>query len=178
MSRIIIVPSHPFDYEDADIKELIDVIKHDLPKDLDVEYNPAELMRKGMYGVTFWQFIKIYLEDVPAEIRGAIIAKLVDAGIAVIRKVLRKRKNNIRPNGVFIYDENKNKVASAMISNARQKPRTEEEFQKWTSDKYNKKKKKIQRKRKNKAQNAANIGFAIWWLRTSADQINNIQLLI
>jgi hypothetical protein len=150
MSKIIIVPSHPLDYKAADIEELIENIKHDLPKGLDIEYNPAELMRKSMYGVTFWQFIKIYLEDIPAEIRGAIVAKLVDAGIAVIRKVLRTRKNNIRPNGVFIYDENKNKVASAMISNSRQKPRTEEEFQKWASDKYNKKNKKKKNSKKKK----------------------------
>ncbi len=150
MSRITIIPSHPLDYEEADIKELIDSVKNDIPKGVDIEYTPAELMRKGMYGVTFWQFIKIYLEEVPAEIRGAIVAKLVDAGIAVIRKVLRRRKNNIRPNGVFIYDENKNKIASAMISDSRQKPRTEEEFQKWTSDKYNKKNKRKKSPKKKK----------------------------
>jgi hypothetical protein len=150
MAKIKIVPSHPLDYEEADINELIDSIKGDIQKGIEIEYNPAELMRKGMYGVTFWQFIKIYLEEVPAEIRGAIVAKLVDAGIAGIRKVLRKRKNNKRPNGVFVYDENKNKIGSAMLSNSRQKPRTEEEFQKWTTDKYNKKSKKKKSPKKKK----------------------------
>ncbi len=150
MSKISIIPSHPMDYDEGDIRELIDEIKGDIPKEIKIEYTPSELMRKGMYGVTFWQFIKVYLEEVPAEIRGAIVAKLVDAGIAVIRKVLRKRKNNIRPNGVFIYDENKNKIASAMISNTRQKPRTEEEFQKWTSDNYNKKNKRKKSPKKKK----------------------------
>ncbi len=142
MGKITIVPSHPMDYEEQDIRELIEKVKDDVPKEIEFNYNPAELMRKGMYGVTFWQFIKIYLEDVPAEIRGAIIAKLLDSGIAVIKKVLKRRKNNTRPNGVFIYDENKSKIASAVISNSRQKSRTEEEFSKWTSDQYNKKQKK------------------------------------
>ncbi len=150
MGKIRIVPSNPYDYEVADVEELIDSVKGDIPKGVDIDYNPAELMRKGMYGVTFWQFIKIYLEEVPAEIRGAIVAKLVDAGIAVIRKVIRKRKNNRRPNGVFIYDENKSEIASAAISNYRQKPRTADEFKKWTSDKYNKqhKRKKSPKKKK------------------------------
>jgi hypothetical protein len=150
MGKINIVPSHPMDYEEQDIRELIDNVKDSVPDEIEINYNPAELMRKGMYGVTFWQFIKIYLEDVPAEIRGAIIAKLLDSGIAVIKKVLKKRKNSTRPNGVFIYDENKSKIASAMISNSRQKPRTEVEFSKWTSDKYNRKQKKKKSAKKKK----------------------------
>lgn len=150
MGKIRIVPSHPYDYEEAVIEELIDSIKDDIPKGVYIEFNPAQLKRKGTYGVTFWQFIKIYLEEVPSEIRGAIVAKLVDAGIAVIRKVIRKRKNNRRPNGVFVYDENKSEIASAVISNSRQKPRTAEEFEKWTSDTYNKQQKRKKNPKKKK----------------------------
>ncbi len=151
MGRILIVPSHPMDYKEDDIKELIALLKAEFPKEIEIEYSPAELMRKGMYGVTFWQFIKIYLEDVPAEIRGAIVAKLVDAGVAIIKKVLSKRKNNKRPNAVLIYDEFKNEIGSAVMSNSRQKARSGEEYAQWSSDKYNKKhKRKSSKKRRSK----------------------------
>ena len=99
----------------------------------------------GMMGVTWWEIIRIYIQDIPAEVQGYVIGKILDASVKWAKR--RFKKSPLRPKAFIVLDENKSEAGTLILQSRRHKPRAIEEYKR-LEEKRNQTKRK---KKKSKA---------------------------
>lgn len=91
--RIIIQRANPTDAQD--IEELVSQLRDAVPA-YDIEV--ADEKSVG-YGVTWWQVIYIWIKSDPIAdaVLGALVAKIIDAGVGLARRRFKRQRQAVQP---------------------------------------------------------------------------------
>lgn len=78
MASITIEPRNPLDVKPADLESFYLAVREECPSNVNVELLRGTEMRPGRRGVTWWQLVLVQLNEIPEDIRGAIIGIVLD----------------------------------------------------------------------------------------------------
>lgn len=118
-------------FTEQEIDEFTEVLNSEFPNNSIIQ--KIDIPSKG-FGFIYWELLQVWIEEVPGEIRGAIISRILEHGIRIIKKSFKRADKKLgRPQAVVIYDKDGNEIEIRVLSSGRQKGRTKKEFEKWVN---------------------------------------------
>jgi hypothetical protein len=129
MSEIIIQAQNPLDLKEEDLRDYVAEVRKNLPQ-IEVYFDEGEKMPAGARSVTWWEVVRVYLSDVPDEIKGFVIGKLLELSYDWAKQRFQKAKQNKRPKCVVIHDNDRQERGSMVLTSAKDEPVTVEEAMK------------------------------------------------
>lgn len=129
MRTVTIEPQNPLDVRADDLAPLLADLRRQLTA-FDVELAAGTAMPAGARGVTWWEVVHVYLPEIAADARGAVVAIVLEAAYRWAReRFRRKREHGIdkRPKCVVIHRADRSEETSMVLLGPHHKPKTTEE---------------------------------------------------
>jgi hypothetical protein len=129
MRTLTIESQNPLNVRADDLAPLLADLRRQLSV-YDVELAPGRAMPAGARGVTWWEVVHVYLPEIAADARGAVVAIVLEAAYRWAReRFRRKRKPGIdkRPKCVVIHRADRSKETSMVLLSPHHKPKTTED---------------------------------------------------
>ena len=98
MASITIEPRNPLSVKPEELESFVSEVATSVPDGVDVTLSRGREMPPGMRAVTYWEPIVATLREIPDDVRGAIVALLLDRFIVWARaRFRRKREDALGP---------------------------------------------------------------------------------
>jgi hypothetical protein len=126
MAAIKIEAQNPLDLEEQDFEDYVEAVKGELPE-IEINSGEGQRMPAGARGVTWWEVLRVYISDIPDEVKGYVIGKLLDKAYDWAKLRFKKHPENKRPKCVVIHGADGKEEGSIVLESAEDKPTTTEE---------------------------------------------------
>ena len=126
MRKIIIQAQNPLDLKEEDIHDYVEEVKKSFTQ-VEVHFDEGSRMPAGARGVTWWEVVRVFLTDIPNEVKGFVIGKLLELGYEWAKQRFKKNRENKRPKCIVIHGANRQEEGSMVLKSTRHKPTTAEE---------------------------------------------------
>jgi hypothetical protein len=113
MTDIIIESQNLLDLREEDIKSLAQALAACFPGyRFGYAYYPP---RDGMFGVTWWEVVRIWLPDIAESLKDKVVGALVALAVDWARRRFRRKDAPKRPKYVAIYGPNGQVITSVLV---------------------------------------------------------------